>query len=474
MKLIYKAGLILLSIVLTACGGLSKKEQQRLDTIEQLNQVYQSEQNNPTFLLKRAREVEALAMSQGNQTLLMQALADYQKVLAMDPANNSLRYKVYNILFSQAMSTGQTSEEMTQTYAGFDPQLKTEVNPPALARYFWLTGQSAAQPDEQALKQTIHQAMAQSPSNPTVLHMAAQLFDYLEQPAIALLFAKRAYQYSNQSTPFRVSLASQYNHYITRNACPYEYPKQLDTIATLLQPELRKETANPRLLEEAVVVYERLNALLLWFESAKALNTLQHSFPNRAALAEAYAHLGLMSRAREIYGALMQESEYAHYRWAMLLREMGQFDEARQVMSKHFGQHNQLWMYDVLAHEAMQLLHDASFSPGQYLHLIDTEQASEWERILLEYWQGHRDASALLAATQNRCQSMEATFYSAIKDAHQGQFATAIDKLQQVRESRLYSFSEYDMAQHLIAQFEAKLAQKAAQDVTPTEVAHAH
>lgn len=439
--------------LLAACSGISQKEAQRIAAIDQLNALYESNQNSPTFLLKRAGELEALAMSQSSEAILDKALADYQRVLEQDPANNGLRFKVYNILFNKAISHGEIDDALVHTYSGFDTRIKTEINPPALARYFWLSRMASAQTDDEALRLTMHRALQESPGNPEVLRMASHLFDYLEEPATALLFAKRAYEKSNASAPFSLALAKSYNAYISRNACPYDYPRQLAKTAELLQPLLRDKEAGANAFEEAFTAFERLNAWLPWYESAKALQRIQASPRHTMMLAEVYNALGRRDLAQALFAPLLDQNKSYVYRWAMLLNASGDFSTAQTLLDREIHRDTGLWLYDVLAYESLRLLQDQNYKPGQLMDRVDMRFASEWERALLRYWQGHSSEEVLHSSVQNQCQSTEALFYSALRNIHAGHQAQGVDKLRRIVQQRLYSFSEYDMARQLLEDF---------------------
>ncbi|TPV95644.1 MAG: hypothetical protein B7733_09005 [Myxococcales bacterium FL481] len=203
-----------------------------------------------------------------------------------------------------------------------------------------------------------------------------------------------------------------------------------DHLKVALQ-QLNVVLSTPRLPEReySVRLVERYRVLFLLGETDLAMDDFRNSVaatPDQPAL---YAQCMLLATSHARY-----EAAYEIYRRAMVR------DEVPDSLKLYFS----LWLLDLAEREHRPLDPDAT-------RFVQAYHGEPWHVLLARHSQGRATLSDLEAHAENTGHRAEAYFYEGLRQWRLGNTRQAADLLQQVLDTNMMSFFEYEMAQVFLA-----------------------
>jgi hypothetical protein len=396
------------------------------------------------------------------------AILYFNKVLELVPGNQVVIGELYNIYYDDTFHNRHADSftNAKQVFLQLPESTRASMNPPSLAKYVATSffQDEKKQPNRQALRELLLEAIQEQPKNDNAYIQLAKLYKEDRYFALAIATLKRGAEHINDSVALYTSIGSTYSERAELYGCSYENPKDIIKSAQYYQLAI---TLNPK---DQALHYSFANTLFdlnkhhLGLHEANILLELNPSAGHLTASAQFYSILGKHKKANELLAQATQKKlELSDASIHEISMNQGDWKTAFETFSSYIKPRKNYSIYDLIKGDiiSQQLLKQSqtqnfNVSPPSHALLLQAEKelafGNAWEKSLYSYWMSKITSEDLKKLALTRCEKTEYFFYTGYRDYALGLTTQAKDKFTAAINQNTYRFIERPLARYFLEQ----------------------
>lgn len=420
-------------------------------TITQLIQKAQQDPSNTEPLYSLGYIHMQSGISTKNTHELELAEIYLKEVLTQFPGNQAVLQALYNIYYDNTLHdrSANAFENAKAVFVQLSEVTHENTNPPSLAKFAATVVQQEKdrQPNTQALRDILLQAIQESPRTDTPYIQLARLYSDDRYFALAIATLKLGEENIQSSANLYKAIADTYVKRAEVNGCNYEHASDIQNSSKYYQ------LAIPLKPDDQALHYALSEAFLDQDRNQLGLNEVQIALdikPSKESIglkAQNLSSLGYHTQALALLqNAMGQGYNLSDTGYHEIYMNQGDWKKAAEGFNAYVKVREKFSVYDFIKSD--MIAQQAQVQP--WLTTKKISISNEWEQALFNYWGTRTSADDLKKMAHTSCEKTEYFFYTGYKDLQAGQTAQANIKFNAAINQNTYRFIERPLARYFL------------------------
>ncbi len=422
-------------------------------TITQIIEVALKDPSNPEPLYALGYLHMQSGMTSKNARELELAEIYLKEVLTKFPGNQIVLQALYNVYYDNTFRNRSASafDNAKAVFAQFPDSARTSMNPPSLAKFASTAAQQEKdrQPNRQALRELLLQAIQESPQTDTPYLQLAKLYNADHHFPLAIATLKLGEENIKSSAELYKTIADTYVKRAEVNGCNYEHISDIQNATKYYQLAIPLQPDDQALHFALSQSFLDQNLNQLGLHEAKIALDLKSSSESIGLNAQNLSNLGYHTQALTLLQqAIGQGYGLGDAGYHEIYMNKGDWKNAAAGFNAYIKTREKFSIYDFIKSDIIA-------QQAQIPSALTSKKvtiSSEWERALFNYWEARTSADDLKKVAYTRCEKTEYFFYTGYKDLQAGQKNQANTKFTAALNQNTYRFIERPLARYFLQQ----------------------
>lgn len=421
-------------------------------TVDQLIQTALKDPSNSEPLYSLGYLHMQNGISNKNVQELELAEAYLTEALRQFPGNQSILQALYNIYYDNTLRNRSTDafDKATAIFTQLPESLRPDVNPPSLAKYgaTLVQQEKDRQPDRQALRNILLQAIHEAPLTDTSYIQLARLYREDRYFALAIATLKLGAENIPNSADLYQSIGETYTKRADVTGCNYEHKSDIQNAGKYYQLAMPLAPDSQKLHFALSQSFFDQNLGQLGLNEAQIALELKPTRESISLNAQNFSTLGYHQKALSLLQqAIAQGYGPNDVGYHEIHMNQGDWKKAAISFSSYVKSREKFSVYDFIKSD--MIAHEAQAQP--WLMSSNVSIGNTWEQALLNYWASRTSAEDLKKMANTSCEKTEFYFYTGYKDLISGKKAQANSKFTAAINQNTYRFIERPLARYFLA-----------------------
>lgn len=420
-------------------------------TVAQLIEVALKDPSNPEPLYALGYLHMQSGIASKNARELELSEIYLKEVLTKFPGNQMVLQALYNVYYDNTFRNRSPNafDNAKAVFAQFPDSARASMNPPSLAKFASTAAQQEKdrQPNRQALRELLLQAIQESPqTDSSYLHLARLYSDDHYFP-LAIATLKLGEENIQSSADLYKAIADTYVKRAEVNGCNYEHASDIQNAGKYYQLAIPLQPDDQALHFALSQSFLDQNRNQLGLNEAKIGLDLKASSESIGLNAQNLSNLGYNTQALALLQqAIAQGYSLSDAGYHEIYMNNGDWKNAAAGFNAYIKNHEKFSVYDLIKSD---IIAQQAQTPSVLANKKITF-GSEWEQALFNYWNARTGADDLKKIAYTRCEKTEYYFYTGYKDLQAGQTAQANTKFTAALNQNTYRFIERPLARYFL------------------------
>lgn len=374
------------------------------------------------------------------------------EVIKQFPGNQVVLQALYNIHYDNTLRqrSPDAFEKAKRVFKQLPDTSHANMNPPSLAQFGAVLVQQTQtrEPNRQALRELLLNAIQESPTTDTSYIQLARLYREDRYFALALATLKLGAENISNSAELYQTIADTYTDRAEINGCIYEHPSDIQQSSKYYKLAIALSPESPALHYALSESFLDQNLAQLGLHEAKIALELKQTPENININAQNLSLLGFHQQAlnqlQQAVGSGLNLSAAGYHEIYM---NNGDWKNAAIGFSNYIKTREKPNVYDLIKSD--MIAQQANIQPWSISKTISTQ--TNWEKALLQYWRLRISAEELKEQAHTRCEKTEYYFYTGYRDLIKGDKHQAESKFKSALNQNTYRFIERPLARQFLS-----------------------
>jgi hypothetical protein len=373
------------------------------------------------------------------------------EVLVQFPGNQSVLQALYNIYYDDTLHSRSENSfnKATAIFTQLPEALRPEMNPPSLAKFGATAVQQEKdhQPNRQALRDILLQAIRESPQTDNAYIQLARLYREDHYFALAIATLKLGAENIASSADLYQAIADTYTKRSDVNGCNYEHTSDIHNAGKYYQLAVPLKPDDQALHFALSQSFLDQNLHQLGLNEAKIALDLKASRESISLNAQNLSTLGYHDQALALLQqAIEQGYSLSDAGYHEIYMNQGDWKNAAMGFSNYIKNREKFSVYDLIKSD--MIAQQAQVQP--WLISKKVSISNTWEQALFNYWAARMSADDLKKLANTRCEKTEYYFYTGYRDLLAGNKAQADSKFTAAINQNTFRFIERPLARYFL------------------------